>query len=606
MVVDGTVTNDASQTLGLTGGTSVSHSQTAAAGLTLDSSSVTTFNIDQNLTNTLGFKVDGGGVQTVTLKTGSLSAGEVAAEITTQLTSAGAGATAYVDNSGHVQVQVTATGTGHSIQIVAGGANTVFGLGASGNASATSGGSGSTAQTAGANEGSAATFNIDTNFNQLDVAINGAPAQTITLTGGATQTKASIVNDINSQLTGGMAYVDGNGKIAIASLTTGLATPTASSVAVAGNAAATLGFSAATATGADATSGYTIGAGNDTLTFSIDGSSAHVTLTHGTRTAAQVAGEIATQLTTLGVTAGVTTDNTVKISSGTLGASSNVTISASTNDAAATLGLAETSTNGSMQDVGFGTGGATFTTADYTVGAPNANVVTSGGATSASLSFTPLANGADDQAITVSATNSSGQLQTKTIMLANSGTTRTGASIDAAIQAINTALQQTNLPTLQSVVAVKDDSTGTEKINFVSSLAGFQVSVGSTGDHSGVGGVAAQGTTVTAGVLAGGSTLDVSTKQGGTAAIAAVTSAVTALGSAQANVGKAQNTLNYAIGLAESQMSNLAAAESRVRDADMASEAANLTKAQVLQQSAIAAMVQANSAPQAVLTLLRG
>ena len=53
-------------------------------------------------------------------------------------------------------------------------------------------------------------------------------------------------------------------------------------------------------------------------------------------------------------------------------------------------------------------------------------------------------------------------------------------------------------------------------------------------------------------------------------------------------------------------MSNLAAAESRVRDADMASEAANLTKAQVLQQSAIAAMVQANSAPQAVLTLLRG
>ena len=46
--------------------------------------------------------------------------------------------------------------------------------------------------------------------------------------------------------------------------------------------------------------------------------------------------------------------------------------------------------------------------------------------------------------------------------------------------------------------------------------------------------------------------------------------------------------------------------ESRIRDADIAQEAANLTKAQVLQQASMAAMAQANSAPQAVLSLLRG
>jgi len=40
--------------------------------------------------------------------------------------------------------------------------------------------------------------------------------------------------------------------------------------------------------------------------------------------------------------------------------------------------------------------------------------------------------------------------------------------------------------------------------------------------------------------------------------------------------------------------------------ADVAAEAANLTKAQVLQQATMAAMAQANSAPQAVLALLRG
>ena len=58
--------------------------------------------------------------------------------------------------------------------------------------------------------------------------------------------------------------------------------------------------------------------------------------------------------------------------------------------------------------------------------------------------------------------------------------------------------------------------------------------------------------------------------------------------------------------LAQSQISNFSAAESRIRDADIASEAANLTKAQVLQQASMAAMAQANSAPQAVLALLRG
>jgi len=71
-------------------------------------------------------------------------------------------------------------------------------------------------------------------------------------------------------------------------------------------------------------------------------------------------------------------------------------------------------------------------------------------------------------------------------------------------------------------------------------------------------------------------------------------------------MGAAMNQLGYAIQLGQSQISNFSAAESRIRDADVAAEAANLTKAQVLQQASIAAMAQANSAPQAVLSLLRG
>jgi flagellin len=89
------------------------------------------------------------------------------------------------------------------------------------------------------------------------------------------------------------------------------------------------------------------------------------------------------------------------------------------------------------------------------------------------------------------------------------------------------------------------------------------------------------------------------------AAITAINNAVSQLGKVQGAVGAGENDLNYAIGLATSQISSFSAAESRIRDADMAAEAANLTKAQILQQSSVAAMAQANSAPQAVLALLK-
>ena len=57
--------------------------------------------------------------------------------------------------------------------------------------------------------------------------------------------------------------------------------------------------------------------------------------------------------------------------------------------------------------------------------------------------------------------------------------------------------------------------------------------------------------------------------------------------------------------LAQSQTTNLASAESRIRDADLASEAANLTKAQILMQAGVAALAQANAAPQQILALLK-
>ena len=89
-------------------------------------------------------------------------------------------------------------------------------------------------------------------------------------------------------------------------------------------------------------------------------------------------------------------------------------------------------------------------------------------------------------------------------------------------------------------------------------------------------------------------------------AINSINAAIQNLGTVQGIVGAGENKLQYAINLANSQITNFSAAESHIRDADVAQEAANLTKAQVLAQASVAAMAQANSAPQAVLSLLKG
>ena len=73
----------------------------------------------------------------------------------------------------------------------------------------------------------------------------------------------------------------------------------------------------------------------------------------------------------------------------------------------------------------------------------------------------------------------------------------------------------------------------------------------------------------------------------------------------QGNVGTLENRLQFAIWLAQSQSVNTKAAESRIRDANIAEESANLTRYNILTQSGIAALAQANQSSQAVLALLR-
>src|SRR5512142_1628867 len=107
----------------------------------------------------------------------------------------------------------------------------------------------------------------------------------------------------------------------------------------------------------------------------------------------------------------------------------------------------------------------------------------------------------------------------------------------------------------------------------------------------------------TTGLAINGKTVD--TKANALLALTAITTAISNLGLVQGSVGTGENELNYAAQLAQSQIASFSAAQSSIRDADVATEAANLTKAQILEQSSVAALAQANAAPQALLKLLQ-
>ena len=90
-----------------------------------------------------------------------------------------------------------------------------------------------------------------------------------------------------------------------------------------------------------------------------------------------------------------------------------------------------------------------------------------------------------------------------------------------------------------------------------------------------------------------------------TATIAAIDSAIQNVSTVRATFGSVQNRIEHTLNNLAAYEENLSASESRIRDVDMASEMTKFTKYQILQQAGVSMLAQANSAPQAVLSLLR-
>ena len=88
-------------------------------------------------------------------------------------------------------------------------------------------------------------------------------------------------------------------------------------------------------------------------------------------------------------------------------------------------------------------------------------------------------------------------------------------------------------------------------------------------------------------------------------ALTAIDTAINAVSTKRATLGAVQNRLEHRLNNLATYQENLVAAESRIRDVDMAQEMVNYSKLQILQQAGTAMLAQANQSSQGVLSLLR-
>ena len=100
------------------------------------------------------------------------------------------------------------------------------------------------------------------------------------------------------------------------------------------------------------------------------------------------------------------------------------------------------------------------------------------------------------------------------------------------------------------------------------------------------------------------STLDIGSTGNQSYSISQIDSAINSVSSLRGSLGALQNRLGSTINNLAIQVENLSAAESRIRDVDVAFETSQLTKNQILQQASISVLAQANALPQAALKLL--
>ena len=116
--------------------------------------------------------------------------------------------------------------------------------------------------------------------------------------------------------------------------------------------------------------------------------------------------------------------------------------------------------------------------------------------------------------------------------------------------------------------------------------------------RAGVSGFSATGLNIT------GTDVDVLTSENASGLLSKVDSAISAIGGLRADLGALQNRFQSTIRNLSNISENVSAARSQIKDTDFATETANLTRNQIIQQASTTVLSQANQRPQAALSLL--
>lgn len=182
---------------------------------------------------------------------------------------------------------------------------------------------------------------------------------------------------------------------------------------------------------------------------------------------------------------------------------------------------------------------------------------------------------------------------------------------ELAIQSANGTVSNEDKETLdqefQSLVSEIERISGSTEFNGINLLDGssssvaFQVGIGTSAAINSIAVNLDPALSTSLGLNA----LDIGSGGNTSLAISQVDSAINQISSLRGSFGAVQSRLSYTINNLSVQSENLTAAESRIRDTDLALETSRLSRAQILQQASLAILAQANSAPKQALNLLQ-
>ena len=402
--------------------------------------------------------------------------------------------------------------------------------------------------------------------------------------GGATQlvdintnitTKELLVDAINADITGATAYLDSSDVLQIKSDSSGTSSTVAITLA-AGTTTAQLGLSDGSATGA---------AGSNAIANLSDGDLVINGVSIGAAKAADDTASYSDALSSSKQASGISIAEAINRASSSTGVTASV-------NATEVVGSAADAGTVANSGTVYVNGVAVGLTVQANADANRAQAVNQINAVSGQTGVVAEDNGssltltASDGRNIVLAFDTDGGASATNFGLAGTAISSNNFTLEAVADADDVAVTTYSTVTLKSAGSI-EVSGGTNGNTALESLGLQQGSFG--------GGVSGQFLTQ----------VDISTQDGANAALAAVDNALNAVNSARADLGAIQNRFETTISNLAVTSENLSAANSRILDADFASEAAALSRSQILQQAGISILAQANAAPQQVLSLLQ-